>query len=87
MEIVGTRAKDLSPGAWLGRAFGVLILIVFALRQTPSPEPTPSDTAPSQTPTPSTTPTPDTVAISAADYVNRPFADVESELDRTPRRR
>ena len=23
--------KDLTPGAWLGRALGVLILIVFAL--------------------------------------------------------
>lgn len=30
-EIVGARAQDLSPAAWLGRAFGVLILIVFAL--------------------------------------------------------
>ncbi|MGN6503444.1 MAG: protein kinase domain-containing protein, partial [Pseudolysinimonas sp.] len=58
----------------------IAILIVFALRQNPTPEPTPSDTGASQTPTPSTTPTPDTVAISAAEYVNRPFADVEAEL-------
>jgi multiple sugar transport system permease protein len=30
-ETVGRRPKDLSPGAWLGRAFAVLLLIVFAL--------------------------------------------------------
>ena len=28
---VGTRPQDLSPGAWLGRVFGILILAVFAL--------------------------------------------------------
>jgi multiple sugar transport system permease protein len=28
---VGGRPQDLSPGAWLGRAFGILVLIVFAL--------------------------------------------------------
>lgn len=28
---VGSRPQDLSPAAWLGRAFGVLVLAVFAL--------------------------------------------------------
>lgn len=30
-DFVGGRAQDLSPGAWLGRVFGILLLIVFAL--------------------------------------------------------
>lgn len=30
-DVVGTRARDLTPGAWLGRAFTILLLIVFAL--------------------------------------------------------
>jgi multiple sugar transport system permease protein len=30
-DIVGTRARDLSPGAWLGRAFAILLLLAAAL--------------------------------------------------------
>jgi multiple sugar transport system permease protein len=30
-HFVGGRARDLSPAAWLGRAFAVLMLVVFAL--------------------------------------------------------
>ncbi|MCU1418544.1 MAG: serine/threonine protein kinase [Schumannella sp.] len=57
----------------------IAILIVFALRQPPAPVPTDSST-PSSTPTPSSSPTSNTVAIVAADYVGRPFSDVEAEL-------
>ena len=57
----------------------IAIIIVFAFRQDPTPTPTGSDT-PTSEPTPSSTPTPDTILINAADYVGRPFADVEAEL-------
>ncbi|HEV7741839.1 MAG TPA: protein kinase [Pseudolysinimonas sp.] len=57
----------------------IAILIVFALRQPPAPVPT-GTTTPSSTPTPSSSPTSNTVAIVAANYVGRPFSDVEAEL-------
>jgi serine/threonine-protein kinase len=57
----------------------IAIIIVFAIR--PNGPPTPTNTG-SVTPsaTPSTTPTPNTISISAADYVDRPFSEVEDEL-------
>ena len=78
--------KGRSPWTWpLVAIVSVLavaliaIIIVFALRQDPTPTPSGS-TAPPTSATPSSTPTPDTIAINAADYVGRPFADVEAEL-------
>jgi serine/threonine protein kinase len=57
----------------------IAIIIVFAIR--PNPTPTPSGSTPPPTSaTPSTTPTSDTIAINAADYIGRPFSDVEAEL-------
>jgi serine/threonine-protein kinase len=57
----------------------IAIIIVFAIKPNGTPTPT-NSTAPPTSATPSTTPTPDTIAINAADYVGRPFPDVEAEL-------
>ncbi len=57
----------------------IAIIIVFAIKPNSTPTPT-NSTAPPTSATPSTTPTPDTIAINAADYVGRPFPDVEAEL-------
>jgi hypothetical protein len=57
----------------------IAIIIVFAIRPNQGVTPTNTPT-PSFTPTPSTTPTAETFRIDAADYVGRPFADVEAEL-------
>lgn len=81
-----TEPKRRSPWMWpLIAIVSVLavaliaIIIVFLVQPTGKPDPTGSPSV-SQTPTPSTTPTSTTVNISAADYVGRPFADVEAEL-------
>lgn len=58
----------------------IAIIIVFAIKPNGG-TPTPSgSTAPPTSATPSTTPTVDTIPINAADYVGRPFGDVEAEL-------
>jgi len=57
----------------------IAIIIVFALKQPPTPTPT-NSSAPPTSATPSTTPTPDSILINAADYVGRPFTDVEALL-------
>ncbi|HWM33011.1 MAG TPA: protein kinase [Pseudolysinimonas sp.] len=57
----------------------LVIIIVFATKPNPVPTPSGSDT-PTGSPTPSSTPTSNTIAISASDYVGRPFAEVETEL-------
>ncbi len=57
----------------------IAIIIVFAIKPNGTPTPT-NSTAPPTSATPSTTPTSDTIPINAADYVGRPFTDVEAEL-------
>lgn len=57
----------------------IVIIIVFAVRPNPTPTPTGSGT-PTHVQTPSSTPTSNTVSVVAADYVGKPFADVEAAL-------
>jgi serine/threonine-protein kinase len=57
----------------------IAIIIVFLVQPDPGPEPTGSST-PTVSQTPTTSPTPDTITINAADYVGRPFSEVEAEL-------
>lgn len=57
----------------------IAIIIVFAVR--PDPEPLPTDTEtppPTQSSTPS--PTADTILVNEADYVNKPYAEVQAAL-------
>jgi serine/threonine-protein kinase len=57
----------------------IVIVIVFAVKPNPTPTPSGSGT-PTHVQTPSSTPTSNTVAVVAADYVGKPFADVEAAL-------
>ncbi|PPG44025.1 protein kinase [Rathayibacter sp. AY2B5] len=84
-----------SPWTWPLIALIVILAVViagtiFALTTGGSSDPAASPTAttstapsptPSETPSPTPTPTSNTVVIDKADYVGRPFDDVETELE------
>ena len=82
--------KKRSPWTWplialIALLALVLIGTVIALLTsnnggTPAPTPTASSTPTPTRSTPTPTPTPDTVLLNNADFVGRPFADVEAQL-------